>query len=111
MGYTAFAIAVALALFLHSSVALDDRVNSQGNRKPSVLPDNIYEALINLAEGKALPPVKKRTTAMRTAAVRFWRAKGRILVKEEKGKKELYFDGRRMLRSSEVNEIVAREFD
>ena len=58
MGYTAFAIAVALALFLHSSVALDDRVNSQGNRKPSVLPDDIYEALINLAEGKALPPVK-----------------------------------------------------
>ena len=76
MGYTAFAIAVALALFLHSSVALDDRVNSQGNRKPSVLPDDIYEALINLAEGKALPSVKERTTAMRTAAVRFWRAKG-----------------------------------
>lgn len=67
MGYTAFAIAVALALFLHSSVALDDRVNSRGNRKPSVLPDDIYEALINLAEGKALPPVKERTTAMRTA--------------------------------------------
>ena len=111
MGYTAFAIAVALALFLHSSVALDDRVNSQGNRKPSVLPDDIYEALINLAEGKALPPVKEWTTAMRTAAVRFWRAKGRILVKEEKGKKELYFDGRQMLRSSEVNEIVEREFD
>jgi len=51
MGYTAFAIGVALALFLHSSVALDDHLNSQGNRKLSVLPDDIYEALINLAEG------------------------------------------------------------
>jgi len=111
MGYTAFAIAVALALFLYSSVALDDRVNSQGNSKPSVLQDDIYEALVNLAEGKALFPVKERTTAMRTAAVGFWRAKGRASLKEDKGKKELYFEGSRMLRSSQVNEIVAREFD
>jgi len=87
MGYTAFAIAVALALFLYSSVALDDRVNSQGNSKPSVLQDDIYEALVNLAEGKALFPVKERTTAMRTAAVGFWKPKVGRHSKKTKGKK------------------------
>ena len=48
---------------------------------------------------------------MRTAAVRFWRTKGRLSVKDDNGGKVLYFEGRRMLRSSEINKIVAVEFD
>ena len=77
----------------------------------AALADNVYEALVNLAEGKSLPPVKERTKAIRTATVRYWRAKGKILVKDDNGKKALYYEGRRMLRSSEVNKIVAEEFD
>lgn len=76
-----------------------------------MLLDDIYEVLINFVEGKVLLLVKERITVMRIVVVRFWRVKGRILVKEEKGKKEFYFDGRRMLRFLEVNEIVVREFD
>ena len=46
--------------------------------------------LNNLGEGKSQPPVKERTKAMRTAATRYWRAKGLIFVKEDrKGKKAL----------------------
>ena len=48
---------------------------------------------------------------MRTAAVRFGRTKGRLSVKDDNGGKVLYFEGRRMLRSSEINKIVAVEFD
>ena len=67
MSYTVFAVVAALVLLWHSSVAVDDRKNSLGNRKPSVLADDVYEALVNLAEGKSLPPVKERTEAIRTA--------------------------------------------
>lgn len=102
---------VTLAFLLHSSVTGNDHVNLQGNRKPSALADDVYAALVNLAEGKSQPAVKERTKAMRTAALRFWRSKGRLSVKEENGKKALYLDGRRMLRSSEINKIVAEEFD
>ena len=59
MSYTVFAVVAALVLLWHSSVAVDDCKNSLGNRKPSVLADDIYEALVNLAEGKSLPPVKR----------------------------------------------------
>ena len=43
MSYTVFAIVAALVLLWHSSVAADDRNNSLGNRKPSVLADDVYE--------------------------------------------------------------------
>ena len=76
---------------------------------PSVLADDVYEALVNLAEGKSLPPVKERTKAIRTATLRYWRVKGKISVKDDNGKKALYYEGRRMLRSSEVNKLVAEE--
>ena len=65
----------------------NDYVNLQGNRKPSALADDVYAALVNLAEGKSQPAVKERTKAMRTAAVRFWRSKGRLSVKEDNGKR------------------------
>ena len=51
-------------------------------RQFSFLVDDIYEALLDLVEGKAQPPVKEGTKAMRAAAVRHWRAGGRISVKE-----------------------------
>ena len=60
MSYTVFAVVAALVLLWHSSVAVDDRKNSLGNRKPSALADDVYEALVNLAEGKSLPPVALR---------------------------------------------------
>ena len=48
---------------------------------------------------------------MRAAAVWYWRAGGRISVKEDHGDKALYCEGRRLLKSSEVNKIVVEEFE
>ena len=53
MSYTFFAVVVTLALLWHSSVTGIDHVNLQGNRKPSGLADDVYAALVNLAEGKS----------------------------------------------------------
>ena len=86
-------------------MAYKDRENSEGNRKPSVLADDFYEALLGLIEGKAQPPVKERTGAMRAAAVRYWRAGGRISVRENHGDRAPCYEGHRMLKSSEVNKV------
>ena len=51
-------------------MAHKDRENFEGNQKPSVLADNVYEAMFDLFEGKAQPPVKERTRATRASAVR-----------------------------------------
>ena len=51
-------------------MAHKDRENFEGNQKPSVLADNVYEAMFDLFEGKAQPPVKERTRVMRASNVR-----------------------------------------
>ena len=104
-------ILALLASLWDRSVAHKDRENFEGNRKPSVLADDVHEALLDLVEGKAQPPVKERRRAMRAAAVRYWRAGGRISVKEDYGDKALYYEGRRLLKSSEVNKVVVEEFE
>ena len=48
---------------------------------------------------------------MRAAAVRYWRAGGKISVKEDHSDKALYCEGRRLLKSSEVNKVVVEEFE
>ena len=73
--------------------------------------DDIYEALLDLVEDKAQPPVKEGTKAMRAAAVRHWRAGVRISVKEDHGDKARYYEGRRLLKSSEVNKVGVEEFE
>lgn len=94
MSYTVFAVVAALALLWHSSVAFNDRHSSLGNSKSSVLADDIYDALINLAKGKSLTPVKEGRKAIQTPTRSFWRAKGKILVKEGNRKKATYCKGR-----------------
>ena len=94
-----------LASLWDRSVAHKDRENFEGNRKPSDSADDVHEALLDLVEGKAQPPVKERRRAMRAAAVRYWRAGGRISVRENHGDRTLCYEGHRMLKSSEVNKV------
>ena len=95
-----------LALLWDRSVTHEDRENSEGNVKSYVLADDVYEALLDLVVGKAQPPVKERTRAIRAAAVQYWRPGGRISVKKDHVGKALYYEGRRMLKSSEVNKVM-----
>ena len=48
---------------------------------------------------------------MSAAAVRYWRASERISVKEDHGDKAPYYEGCRLLKSSEVNKVVVEEFE
>ena len=73
--------------------------------------DDVYAALLDLVEGMAQPPGKEGTKTMRAAAVRHWRAGGRISVKEDHGDKALYYEGRRLLNSIKVNKVGVEEFE
>ena len=89
----------------------EDRENSEGNVKSYVLADDVYKALLDLVVGKAQPPVKERTRAIRAAAVQYWRPGGRISVKKDHVGKALYYEGRRTLKSSEIIKLVVEEFE
>ena len=83
----------------------------RGKRKPTAVSDESYDCVIKTANGKLLPPVEEGSSAERSAYVRYWRAKGEITFRKEKGEDVLYYRGRRMLRLSEVDKLVAEEFE
>ena len=79
---------------VHNCVGIDD---GRARRNPSAIADDIYEALIKTVEGQRQPQVKERTKAQRTASVQYWRADGKIMIKEENGEKILYFEGTNLI--------------
>lgn len=85
-------------------------VEGRGKRNPSAMADDIYDALLMLVKGDPLPPVKERSRAQKSAAIRFWRSKGQFSIRTENSKEVLFHNGRRMLRVSKINRLVADEF-
>ena len=82
------------------------------DRRQRVIPDPIYNALVEIVDGVSLPPVKERTTAQKSTLVRYWRFKGEFTTTEENGVKVLHYKHRRLLlRESEISGVVAQEFD
>lgn len=95
---------------LVSFVLAVKKVEGRGNRKPSAILDDIYDALLLLVKGDSLPPVKERNRAQKSAAIRLWRSRGQLSIREENSKEVLLYKNLRVLRSSEVNRVVADEF-
>ena len=87
-----------------------NRRRGRGDRNPSAIPYDIDDAMIKLAKGKELSPVKERSKAEKSASVRYWRSKWEISLRRENGKVVLYLKGGRILRNSEITKIVADEF-
>ena len=53
---------------------------------------------------------EKRNRAQTSAAIRLWRSRGQLSIREENSKEVLFYKNLRVLRSSEVNRVVADEF-
>ena len=104
-------IAALAFLLLPYNCISKKRNQERGKRSHTVIPDDIYNALIDITQGERLPPVKDRTKSQKAAVVRYWRSKGEVTAAEENGEKVLYYKGRRMLRKSEVGKVIAKEFD
>lgn len=94
-------------------MARESKGKGRGDRDKSAIPDEIYDALIRIIEGERLPAVKERTWAQRSAMVRYWRAQEDLIVKEVSGCKFICSKakGRRILRVSEVQKVVADEYE
>ena len=71
---------------------------------------DIYDTLLLLLKGDSLPPVKERNRAQKSAAIHLWRSGGQLSIREENRKEVLLYKNLRVLRSSEVNRVVADEF-
>jgi len=63
------------------------RSRRRGDRNPSAM---ISDAMIKLAKGKALLPVKEQSRAEESASVRYWRSKEEISLRTENGKAALF---------------------
>ena len=107
-------VALVCLFFVDLSPAAKDKSSSKnrgrGKRNPSAISDEMYDALIKLVKGEALPPVKERSRAEKSAFVRYWRSKGNIALQRQNGKEVLYLKDRRILRNSEISQIVTDEF-
>ena len=65
---------------LVSPVLAVKKVEGRGNRKPSAISDDIYDALLLLAKGDSLPPVKERNRAQTSATIRLLRFRGQLSI-------------------------------
>ena len=90
-----------IEFYAAAKVKSPSRSRGRGDRNLSAIADDIYDAMIKLAKGKALPPVKERSRAEKPASVRYWRSKGEISLRRENEKVVLYLKGRRILLNSD----------
>ncbi len=93
-----FIVALVSLFFVDLSPAAKNKSSSKkrGRRNPSAISDEMYDALlIKLVKGEALPSVKERRRAKKSAFVPYWRSKGNIALQRENGKEVLYLKDRR----------------
>ena len=77
----------------------------------SSVDDAIYDTLVQMCKGISLPPKSERTKVQKAAVIRFWRGHGKYYVKVENSKDCLYFEGKKVIRKSELKDIVAKEYN
>ena len=71
--------------------------------------DDKYETLLLLVKGKFHVPVAERTRSQKSAVVQFWRRKEMFTLGNEESP-TLYFNGRKVVKKSEVSGVVAKTF-
>ena len=71
--------------------------------------DDKYETLLLLVKGKFHVPVAERTRSQKSAVVQFWRRKELFTLGNEESP-TLYFNGRKVVKKSEVSGVVAKTF-
>lgn len=93
-----------------TSVLCDKHPRPHGTRKLSTVSDEMYDALVQICKGKSLPQKCDRSKVQKAALMRFWRGRGRYSLKVENGREYLYFDDKKLIKYSEVKDIVNEEY-
>lgn len=99
-------ILLTCALFLNGSVINGKR----GQRQMSAVDEETYNTLTSLTKGDFYVPVKERSLAQKAACIRFWRAKERFIIRKVNGLEKLYFNGKEVLKKTELKSLVEKEF-
>ena len=102
-------LSLVMVLSSLSCMCCEKVVKGRGNRNPSAIEYDIYDALLLLINGDPLPPVKERSRAQKSAAIRLWRSKGQLNIRRENSNDVLFCKGRRILSSSEIKSVIADE--
>ena len=71
--------------------------------------DDTYETLYKLCEDNFDVPVRERTKAQKAACVRFWRNREAFSVQRVNGKKLLCFNGKEVLETSALRDVIEKE--
>lgn len=80
------------------------------NRQISAMENDVYDIILNLCRGTFHVPVNQRTAIQKATLVRFWRNKDRYTVKKVDGAEKLLFDGKAVVKKSELKQLVIKEF-
>ena len=82
----------------------------KSSRQMSSVDDDTYATLFALTAGEFVVPVKDRSRSQQAACVRFWRAKSQFTISEVNGRKRLFFKGKEVTKTCELDSLVEEEF-
>ena len=99
-----------LLILLASIQTISVSVDATRNRQMTTVEDNTYKVLIKICKKEFDVPVKDRTSAEKAAVVRFWRNKDHLSVEKVNGEEKLLYDGKVVLKKSEIQNLVRKEY-
>ena len=98
---------IVVSLYVSISTANGE---NQRNRKMSAVNDAVYDTLVELTKGEFDVPVKQRSAKQKASCVRFWRNKSKFSIQKVNGEEKLFFDGKAVMKTSELRDVVRKEF-
>ena len=98
---------IAASPFVSSATS---NVESKRNRQMSAVDDAVYDTLVQLTKCEFDVPVKQRSAQQKASCVRFWRNKSKFSIQKVNGVERLFFDGKAVMKKSELRDVVRKEF-
>ena len=99
-----------LLILLASIETISVSVDATRNRQMTAVEDNTYKVLIKMCKKEFDVLVKDRTSTEKAAVVRFWRNKDYLSVEKVNGEEKLLYDGKVVLKKSEIQNLVRKEY-
>ena len=98
---------IVVSLYVSISTANGE---NQRNRQMSAVNDAVYDTLVELTKGEFDVPVKQRSAQQKASCVRVWRKKSKFSIQKVNGEEKLFFDGKTVMKKSELRDVVRKEF-
>ena len=98
---------IVVSLYVSITTA---NVENKRNRQMSAVDDAVYDTLVQLTKSEFDVPVKQRSAQQKASCVRFWRNKSKFSIQNVNGEEKLFFDGKAVMKKSELRDVVRKEF-